>query len=354
MKYAREILKDVEGYTPGEQPKGGNLVKLNTNENPYPPSPGVLKALTALTAEGIRRYPDPLATEFRRACATHYGAPDESWTFAGNGMDELLAMALRTFVDPGATVVATYPTYSLYEVLCNLHGAKLKYIDLDEDFQLTSAFMEATGSLCFLTRPNAPTGVCAPRGTVEDFCKRFPGIVVIDEAYVDFAEDSCMDIPDRLDNVIVMRTFSKSYSLAGMRVGTMKAQPAIVREFLKTKDSYNLSVASQAAALAAITDQEHMRASVAKVCATRTRLHEALTRRGFRVPDSQSNFLLAFWEGHPAAKEIFQALADQKIFVRYFKARRLENALRITVGTDPECDALLAALDAILGATAKV
>ncbi|MBI2425653.1 MAG: histidinol-phosphate transaminase [Candidatus Hydrogenedentes bacterium] len=350
MRFVREILKDVEGYTPGEQPQGSNLIKLNTNENPYPPAPGVLEALRNLSADALRKYPDPLSVAFRRACAQRYGAPDESWIFAGNGMDELLAMVLRTFVDPGDTVVATYPTYSLYEILCVLHGAKLHYVDLDDDFQLTPDFMSASGRLCFLTRPNAPTGVAAPREAVADFCARFQGIVVIDEAYADFAADTCMDFPDRFDNVIVMRTFSKSFSLAGMRVGTMKAQPQLVREFLKTKDSYNMNAASQAAALAAITDYDHMLASVAKVCATRQRLREALVARGFRVPESQSNFLLAHWNGTPSAKDIFQALSAQQIFVRYFSARRLENALRITIGTDAECDALLAAIDGILGA----
>ena len=348
MKYARALLKDVEGYVPGEQPKGGPVIKLNTNENPYPPSPKVMEALRALDSESLRKYPDPLAVAFREACARRYGYPGPDWVIAGNGMDELLALALRTFTDPGDTILTAYPTYSLYEVLCQLHGVQLHYVDLTEDFQLPEVFFSTPARLCMLTRPNAPSGVAVPRAAAERICECFDGIVLIDEAYVDFSEDDCMDFPQRYENAVVMRTFSKSFSLAGMRVGTAVARPEIIGEFLKTKDSYNMNAFSQAAARAAMEDYGYMRSVTEKVKATRARLRASLRDMGFEVPESQSNFLLAQWRGTPSARTIFEALRDQKILVRYFRARRLEDALRITVGTDEECDALLAALRKIL------
>lgn len=348
MKYTRELLKDVEGYVPGEQPKVAGVIKLNTNENPYPPSPKVMEALRALSTDALRKYPDPLAVNFRRAYAGRFGYPGPEWVIAGNGMDELLALAIRTFVDPGDAVLASYPTYSLYEVLCQLHGCNSVYVDLDQNFQLTESFFATKARLCLLTRPNAPSGVSAPREAVERLCREFDGIVVIDEAYVDFGDDSCIDFPNRFENAIVMRTFSKSFSLAGMRLGTAVAQPAIINEFMKTKDSYNLDACSQAAALAAIQDYAYMEANVAKVRTTRARLRTALQQLGFDVPESQSNFLLARWNATPPAKEIFETLRKQNILVRYFNLRGLQNALRITVGTDTECDIVVHAIRGIV------
>ena len=348
MKFQRALLRDVEGYTPGEQPQVPGIIKLNTNENPYPPSPKVLEALAGLDAESLRKYPDPVSTRFRAACAQRYGYPGPEWIMVGNGMDELLALALRSFVDPGDTVLAAYPTYTLYEVLCKLHGCTLQYVELDQDFQLTPEFFKTPARLCFLTRPNAPTGVSYPKEQVEEFCARFNGIVVIDEAYVDFASDSCIELPKRFDNVLVMRTFSKSYSLAGMRLGTVVAQPALINEFLKTKDSYNLNAVAQAVGTAAIQDYPYMQSSAAGVIATRENLRQQLITLGFNVPPSQTNFLLARWQGTPNAQALFQALKDRHIYVRYFNAPRLNDALRITIGTNQECNALLTALQEIL------
>jgi len=348
VKYARELLRDVDGYTPGEQPRDAGVIKLNTNENPYPPSPRVLDAVRGLGAEALRKYPDPVATAFREACAHRYGYPGPEWIIAGNGMDELLALAVRTFVDPGDRVLAMYPTYSLYDVLCRLHGAELATVDLDADFGLTEDFFTTPARLCFFTRPNAPTGRAAPRAEVERFCAGFKGVIVIDEAYVDFAEDNCMDLARRFDNVIVMRTFSKSFSLAGMRIGVAVANPDLVNEFLKTKDSYNMDAVSQAVGLAAVEDYAHMERNVARVRATRARLIGDLRRLGFVVGDSQANFVLARKQGAPSAWELFDALRKRAIYVRYFDMRRLEDAIRITVGTDNECAALVAALETLL------
>lgn len=348
MNYGRAILKDVEGYVPGEQPEDPTVIKLNTNENPYPPSPMVMEALAGIGVGDLRKYPDPLSRRFRRACAELHRLPDEDWVIAGNGMDEVLAMAIRTFVDPGDTILSVYPTYSLYETLAQLHGANMVTVDMTEDYQLPEALFKTPARAILLPRPNAPSGVLARREDVERLCRKFNGIVVIDEAYVDFAEDHCMDLPASFDNVIVMRTFSKSFSMAGVRLGIGVAQPAIISEFIKTKDSYNLNAFSQAVGLAAVQDAAYMQANVAKVIATRTRLISALKSLGFQVPPSQSNFVLARWGGAPDAEGIFTALKARKIFVRYFKSRGLLDALRITVGTDPEIDALLEALKAIL------
>ncbi len=349
MKYGRNMLKEVEGYTPGDQPKMPNIIKLNTNESPYPPSPRVLEALQGLDARSIRRYPDPLSLALREACAQRFGYGSADWVVAGNGMDEILAMTVRTFVDPGDTILTTYPTYTLYETLAQLHGARIAEVDLDEHFQLTETFMRTPARLVFLPRPNAPSGVAFPKEQVAQFCKNFDGLVFIDEAYVDFSDDNCMDFPKRFDNVIIGRTFSKSFSLAGLRVGLAVARPELIVEYIKTKDSYNMNAACQAAALAAFTDYEYMRANVQRVRATRARLKDALEALGFCVPPSQSNFVFAQRNGEPSARVIFERLRERAIVVRYFDARRLNNALRISVGTDQEIDTLLDAIRQILG-----
>lgn len=348
LKYAREMLRDVEGYVPGEQPTSPDVIKLNTNENPYPPAPGALEAVRNIAPERLRKYPDPLAVELRALCAERYGYPGPEWVIAGNGMDEVLAMTIRTFMDPGDALLTTYPTYTLYETLARLHGAEVREVQLDEQFQLTDEFYRTPARVCFLPRPNAPSGICPPRAAVERLCGSFDGLVVIDEAYVDFADDDCMDFPKRFENAIVMRTFSKSFSLAGIRLGIAVARPEIIAEFLKTKDSYNVNALTQAAGVAAMRDYDHMRANAERIRTTRKRARGALQAMGFRVPESQSNFLLAVREGQPSAKAIFEALKERHIYVRYFDAPRLRDALRITIGDDREMDALLDALGRIV------
>lgn len=350
MKFGREILKDVQGYVPGEQPKGVGIVKLNTNENPYPPSVRVLEAVQTTSTEAIRRYPDPVAARLRDVAAEHYGFESADWVVAGNGMDELLAIAIRTFTDPGDTVLSPYPTYVLYETLALLHGARFVGVDLDGEFQLTEDFYRTPARICFLPRPNAPSGVCPPRSAVERLCREFDGLVVIDEAYADFADDNCVDFPKRFENAIVMRTFSKSYSLAGMRLGLAFARPEIIAEFMKTKDSYNLNAATQSAGVAALQDQPYTASCIQRVRTNRARLSEELGRLGFYVPESKANFVLAHWKRNsPTARDIFDQLCARAVFVRYFDAPRLRDALRISVGSDLDIERLLDALKEILG-----
>jgi histidinol-phosphate aminotransferase len=342
------MLHDVSPYVPGDQPEGADLIKLNTNENPYPPSPRVLEAIHALGADALRKYPDPGALAFRKKCAERYGYPDENWVVAGNGMDELLALAVRTFTDPGDAILVHEPTYTLYEVLADLHGATIVKVNLDDGFNVTSAFFETPARIAFLPRPAAQTGLSPSKDKLAEWCDRFDGLVVIDEAYADFAGDSCIDFPNRFDNVIVMRTFSKSFSLAGVRLGIAIAHPAIIREFFKTKDPMNVDACSLASGLAAMSDYGHMRDNSNRVKATRARLTSALEALGFSVLPSQANFLLAQWDGSPSAKDIFEALRERSIFLRYFDTPRLRKALRITVGTDSEIDILLTHLESII------
>ncbi len=348
MKYGRRILADVEGYTPGEQPDDPSVIKLNTNENPFPPSPRVIDAIRSVTPDALRRYPDPVSRRLRKTFAERYGYPDENWVIAGNGMDEILALTVRSFCDPGDTLVTTYPTYTLYETLAQLHGATISCVELDAKWQLPEALFAAQGRILFLPRPHAPSGSLFPRAEVERLCDAFPGIVFIDEAYVDFADDNCIDFPKRFENAIVGRTFSKSFSLAGLRVGFAVARPELIREFIKTKDSYNLNAVTQAAATAALEDLGEVEAHRGTICANRAALTEGLRALGFTVPDSQSNFVLAEWSGSPSTRTLFEQLRERRIFVRYFDAPRLDGAMRITVGSAEEIQALLSALRSLI------
>lgn len=348
MKYGRAILKDVEGYVPGEQPKIKGIVKLNTNENPYPPSPRVLQAIQEISTEMVRKYPDSASWRLREAIAEHYGLAGPDWVVAGNGLDDILSMTIHAFVDPGDTVLAPYPNYTLYETLAALHGAKMQYVDLDGEFQIPEPFYAAKGRLCFVTRPNAPSGVLSPSAAMDRLCREFPGVVFIDEAYADFAEDNCLGYPRTYENAIIGRTFSKSYSLCGLRLGFAIARPEMIRELVKVKDSYNVNVVAQVAGVAALNDQAYFQTCVDRIRKNRTWLTQVLQDMGFRVPPSQTNFVLAQWTGTPSAREIFGALRARAIIVRYFDAPRLRDALRITVGSERETESLIDALRAIL------
>jgi len=349
MKYGREMLKDVEGYVPGEQPKMPGIVKLNTNENPYPPSPRVLQAVQEISTETLRKYPDPVSLRLRETIAETYGAAGPDWVIAGNGMDDILSMAVRAFVDPGDAIVSPYPTYTLYETLAKLHGARMEYVDLDGEFQLPERFYATKARMCFIPRPNAPSGVASPLKAMERLCTEFQGLVFIDEAYADFAQDNCLGFPRAFENAIVGRTFSKAYSLCGLRLGFAIARPEIVRELMKVKDSYNVNAAAQAAGVVALADTEHFGSCIGRIRKNREWLTQVLEGMGFRLPASQANFVLAQWTGTPSAREIFEKLRERVIVVRYFDAPRLRDALRITVGSEREIEALIDALRGIVG-----
>lgn len=330
----------MEGYVPGEQPKGGDIIKLNTNENPYPPSPCVREALASFDYERLRLYPDPLFMAMRERVAQMHSCPVEC-VFVGNGSDEVLALATRAFVSDGGSVASFDPSYSLYPVLAAIRNVEWLRVPLADGFQWR--IPDVNADLFFLTRPNAPTGIAYDKGAVANFCRSFAGVVIIDEAYADFADDNCMDLATATDNrnVIVSRTLSKSFSLAGIRAGYCVGPAPLIDAMYKIKDSYNLDGVTQAVALAALKDLDWMRENARKIKATRSRVADALRERGWTMTRSSTNFLFA----RPPdgdAKRIFEALRDKRIFVRYFAST--PEYLRITIGTDGQMDALLKAL----------
>ncbi len=341
MTLIRPSVAALTPYTPGEQP-GPGVIKLNTNENPYPPSPRVAAALRAADPTLLRLYPDPVSSGLRRQVAELHGCAPEQ-VFIGNGSDEVLALCVRAFVPEGGTVGYFDPSYSLYPVLAAIEEAPVRPVALTPDFSWAMP-ADYSASLFFLTNPNAPTSRLFPRGEVESFCRRFSGVVLIDEAYVDFASSSCADLALRLPNVLIARTLSKSYSLAGIRLGYAVGPAPLIEALHKIKDSYNISWLTQQLAAAALADPAWMKANVAKITATRERVAQALRSRGWFVFDSSTNFLFARPPARPA-REIFEDLRTRKIFVRYFPAPATRDYLRITVGTDAEMDALLAVLE---------
>ena len=328
---------------PGEQPGAGRrVIKLNTNENPYPPSPRVLEALARTATADVRLYPDPEARALRARAAEVYGVPVDH-VLAGNGSDELLALILRATVDPGDRVAFPVPTYSLYDTLVATQGGQLVRLPFPPDFSLPPGLADTGARVTFLCNPNSPSGTLTPIVEVEVLARALPGILVVDEAYVDFARAHAMSLVGRLANVVVLRTFSKSFSLAGVRIGLAFGHPELLAGLRTVKDSYNLDRFAQAAALAALEDLPAMEANVARVRATRAGLTRGLEGLGFRVLPSEANFVFARRPGEDLAP-VAQALAARDILVRHFATPALADGLRITVGTDEEVAALLAAL----------
>ncbi len=348
-KYCIKRLNNIEGYTPGEQPKETQVIKLNTNENPFPPPEKVLLELKEITPEQLRRYPDPIAYELRNKITQLYNLPGPEWVIVGNGMDEILSILIRTFVEYNETISATYPTYSLYEVLADLHGCKFHYHELDENFNISKPFTWDTSKLVLITHPNAPSGVPTPPEIMKDICGNQNQVIFIDEAYVDFCEFNYISWVTKYSNLIVGRTFSKSFSLAGIRLGFAVGNPELISDMFKVKDSYNVNAITQYIGIKSLECYDEIRNHIEVIKATRNFLRDELLKLGFSVPPSQSNFLLAIWNGTPSAKEIYLKLKQNNIFVRYFPQRRLENALRITIGTQKQCSILLEHLKKILG-----
>jgi len=354
MSLFRPEINRIAGYVPGEQPQDSGWTKLNTNENPYPPSPRVVEAVTAAVQGKLNLYPDPLGTRFRKVAGEVLGF-DPDWILPGNGSDELLTILTRSFAGPSDQISYPYPSYILYETLSDLQGAKHERLLLEPDwswnFDKIGSQIERS-KLIFVPNPNSPSG---NRWTWDDLMVLTPkrGVLVLDEAYGDFC-----DAPHRGEllnstvgrQIVLTRTFSKSYSLAGIRFGFAIAHPDLITGLRKMKDSYNCDSLSLAAATAAIEDQDWMRQNTARIRTTRERLTSALIALGFLVVPSQSNFV---WATHPSGqhKRQYEALKAKKILVRYMSfpdvtwapEQRLDG-LRITIGTDPEIDTLLTAL----------
>ncbi len=343
MEYCRTAIARMHGYTPGEQPADKSLIKLNTNENPYPPTPAVAAALHGLDRADLRLYPPPMADALRRQAAGVFGLESPDWVLAGNGSDDLLTIAVRTFLDQGDTLAFLEPSYSLYPVLAGIQGAACRPVRLTADFSLPpDAARQAAGAkLFFLARPNAPTGNSFPLDEVERLAREFAGILWIDEAYADFAADNCLDLARRLPNVVVSRTMSKSYSLAGIRFGLAMARPELVAEMLKVKDSYNVNMLTQKLALAALGDQEYMLENVRRIRASRTATAAGLQRLGCRVLPSETNFLFVAPPGARTGADFAAGLRRHGILVRHFPGPLTGAFVRITIGTDGQMQTLL-------------
>ncbi len=346
-KFIAENVDLMKGYTPGEQPKFDDIVKLNTNENPYPPSPKVKDAIASLVTDSLRRYPDPVAMSVRTRIAELHSCPPEC-VFAGNGSDEVLSLAVKCFTHDGGSIGCFYPTYSLYPVLAEIRNVKTIETPLQSDFTWKKPAADFKSDLFFLTNPNAPTGIQYNFDDIKDFCDSFDGVVLIDEAYADFAAYNCMELATREGNknVIVSRTLSKSFSLAGLRFGYCVGPRELIEAMYKIKDSYNLNAITQVVALAALNDIDHMKANAEKIISERRRMEAALEATGWTFTKSETNFIFA----RPPkgnAKEIFERLKEKHIFVRYFDMPLISDYLRITIGTAEENNKLLLMLNLI-------
>lgn len=339
----RKNVARMAGYVPGEQPQEPGFIKLNTNENPYPPSPNVRKAILREAGALLRLYPDPDATALRRQAARTYGF-DLAGIVAGNGSDDLLAMVAKAFVGEGDALACPMPTYTLYDTLVRIQGGKLAGVPYPPDYALPKALARKAARVTVVASPNSPSGTAVPRSALAALADAVPGVLVIDEAYADFADDTALPLARERDNVLVLRTFSKSFSLAGMRIGLGFGHPRIIAGLNKVKDSYNLSRLSIAAGEAALSDLAWMERNAARIRRTREALAASLPSVGFIPFPSQSNFVLARRARGGSARNVYEALKRRKILVRYFDTPRLADCLRITVGTDAEIAALLDAM----------
>ena len=349
----RPGIRAMPGYTPGEQV--ADLTKLNTNEGAYPPSPRVMAALAALTADTLRLYPDPVSTRLRAAAAARFGVT-AAQVLAGNGSDDCLTILYRGFLDPGQRVACPWPTYGLYDTLATLQGAELvrvPFVVEGRHFSLPPALTQQGAKMIILANPNNPTGTMIPVAALRALCDAVAGdaIVVVDEAYVDFALAEGLDasvLPhlDRHPNLIVLRTLSKSYSLAGARVGLLFASAPLVETLTKVKDSYNLNAVSQAIAVAALEDRPYWEDCVRRTLDERRRLETSLAALGLTWPESGANFLMV--EVGARAEPLYRALKAQGVLVRWWSAPELRTQVRISVGKPADNDKLLALLKSLL------
>lgn len=357
MNFERDNVRQMQGYASGEQPDAPDIIKLNTNENPYPPGPAVAAALAALRVEDLRRYPPPTALPLRRELAALHGLEADN-VIVTNGGDELLRLLLATFVAPDETIATAAPSYSLYDVLAAAHGCRMRGFPLEADWHLPPPLAQdmnaANIKLCFVVNPHAPSGVLSTVDALDRLAAGFKGLLVIDEAYVDFVDPElghdCTPLVRKYDNVVILRTFSKGYSLAGLRMAYgLGAKSLIDPMQYKTKDSYNTDLIAQRLALAAVTDRAYAADTWRKVREQRALLAAVLAQLGLASPPSQSNFLLATVPPPHKAEDLYQSLKAAGILVRWFKLPGLDDKLRITVGTAEENARLIRTLQGLLG-----
>jgi histidinol-phosphate aminotransferase len=339
------LVQTLSPYVPGEQPRVDGLVKLNTNENPYPPSPRVLEAISAATGR-LRLYPDPRATVLREALAARYRvAPDE--VFVGNGSDEILAHMFQALLQHEAPLLFPDITYSFYPVYCGLYGVRYQEVPLDDAMRIYLADYRRPASAILLANPNAPTGIALPRAAIEALLREHPDkLVVVDEAYVDFGAESAVPLVARHDNLLIVQTLSKSRALAGLRVGFAIGQRSLIEALERVKDSFNsypLDCLAIAGAVASIQDEAWFEETRTRVMASRDALARDLSGLGFEVLPSLANFLFARHPRHGGA-DLAAGLRERKVLVRHFKKPRIRDYLRITVGDEAQCASLTAAL----------
>ena len=345
-KYARPEITAMQGYVSGEQPQGNEAVKLNTNENPYRASDRVYKAIGQTAECGLARYPDPLGQVVRLEAAKLFGVDPES-ILCGNGSDDLLTILVRTFVGSGELIRVAYPSYILYESLAEIQGAFCEKVPFNADWTLPKRFeenplgvssnRENNLRLVFLANPNSPSGTIISMAKILEIAERLPCPLVVDEAYADFANQHCIDLVAKCEKIIVCRTLSKSYALAGLRFGFLVAAPKLVVQMLKVKDSYNCDALSIAAAAAALSDQEWLAENRQKILATRSRLQKRMRKLGFDVPHSHGNFTWNTRNDRPV-QPIYAFLKEHGFLVRYMNYPGWGDGLRISVGSDEQTD----------------
>lgn len=347
MQFIRPEIAAMTGYVPGEQPQDGEFIKLNTNENPYPPSPAVAAAIQD-AARRLSKYPDPMASEFRRRAGEVLGV-DPDWILCGNGSDDILTIVTRALVGQGQLLRLPYPSYILYRTLAQLQGAQSEEVFFEPDWSLSAGFAARRDDLrlVFLANPNSPSGTVVPPAKVLELAEALPCPLLVDEAYADFAEVNCLSLVARCEKVMISRSLSKSYALAGLRFGYLVAQPHLIEQFVKVKDSYNCDTLAIAGAAAALGDQEWRRENLAKILATRRRLVAGMRDVGFTTVDSQANFAWNTYSQRPA-KSLYQALKLRRILVRYMDYPGWGDGLRISVGTDAQVAACLEELKRIV------
>lgn len=344
MKTWEENVRKVVPYVPGEQPKVQNLIKLNTNENPYPPSPKVAEALKAIDVDCMRLYPDPAASVLVKGIADFYQLQEDQ-VFVGVGSDDVLAMIFMTFFNSKKPILFPDITYSFYDVWADVFRIPYECQPLDENFRIVKEdYYRANGGVIF-PNPNAPTGIAQDLSDIEDILQHNQDVIVIvDEAYIDFGGHSALELIDRYENLLVVQTFSKSRSLAGMRIGYAFGNKQLIKYLNDVKysfNSYTMNYPSLVIGRAALADRAYFEETRNKIIATRERVKKELAGLGFTFGDSMANFLFITHE-KVAARELFEALKIKKIYVRYFNKPRIDNYLRVTIGTDEEMDALLA------------
>lgn len=350
----RQNIADLEGYTPGEQPKQSDLIKLNTNENPYPPSPRVLAAIRKELAASLQLYPDPAAMELCKRAAILYDVRPEN-VMAGNGSDELLSILMRCYVGEGDGVSYPVPTYTLYKTLIAIQGGRGLAVPYPDDFSIPAPLYSQSSKVTILCNPNAPSSTLEPVSEIERLARAVAGLLVVDEAYIDFADsdESAIALVKRLPNLVVLRTFSKAFSLAGLRVGLAFGSEDIVGNMAKVKDSYNLCRLSLAGAVAALGDMEWMRRNVGRIQRTRKTLIRGLRNLGFQVPTSQANFVMAQL-GSDSIRWLYEGLRDQGILVRFFDVPELRNMIRVTVGRPRETREFLRETEGLLRSRGRI